>query len=297
LLDLSLRNRLLNSKDSKKSIPLLCPDIAALEDALAANEAFRVRPKPDAWGAADPRNAALHQEQTGGDALAEYLHEEMSQHRLHAALTEREVAGRLTEIERAARLGLEEGGANTLFLALGSLVWTEAATSDIERRAPILLIPMSIERRSVRDGFRIQRIDEESRINITLLQKLKVDFGITIDGLDPLPEDESGLAVPRILRTIRDAIKREPRWKVEEDASLTILTFSRFLMWLDLEANAEELKKNAVVRHLVETSNELFDPGASFPELETLDDQYPPAATFCPLHADSTQLRAVYAAG
>ncbi|HOG17303.1 MAG TPA: DUF3320 domain-containing protein [Syntrophales bacterium] len=296
LLDLSLRNRLLNFKDSKKSIPLLCPDIADLENALAADEAFRVRPKPDAWGAADLRDAALYQEQTGGDALADYLREEMAQRRLHAAVTERDLSGRLTEIERAARLGLEEGGANTLFLALGFLVWTEAATSDIERRAPILLIPMSIERKSVRDGFRIQRIDEESRINITLLQKLKVDFGITVDGLDPLPEDESGLDFPRILRTIRDAIKREPRWKVEEDANLTILTFSRFLMWLDLEANAEEIKKNAVVRHLIETSNELFDSGASFPDLEILDDRYPPSATFCPLHADSSQLRAVHAA-
>jgi hypothetical protein len=296
LLDLSLRNRLLNFKDSKKSIPLLCPNIAGLEDALAADEAFRVRPKPEAWGTTDPRDAALHQEQTGVDALADYLHEEMVQRRLHAAVTERDLSGRLTEIERAARLGLEEGGANTLFLALGFLVWTETATSDIERRAPILLIPMSIERKAVRDGFRIQRIDEESRINITLLQKLNVDFGINIDGLDPLPEDESGLDVQKILRTIRDAIKRQPRWKVEDDASLTILTFSRFLMWLDLEANADELKKNEVVRHLIETSNELFDPEASFPDLETLDDRYSPSATFCPLHADSSQLRAVYAA-
>jgi very-short-patch-repair endonuclease len=296
LLDLSLRNRLLNFKDSKKSIPLLCSDIAGLEDALAADEVFRVRSKPGAWGAADPRDAALHQEQTGVDALADYLHEEMTQRRLHAAVTERDLSVRLTEIERATRLGLEEGGANTLFLALGFLVWTETATSDIERRAPILLIPMSIERKAVRDGFRIQRIDEESRINITLLQKLKEDFGITIDGLDPLPEDESGLDVAKILRTIRDAIKRQPRWKVEDDASLTILTFSRFLMWLDLEANAEELKKNGVVRHLIETSNELFDPDASFPDLENLDDRYSPSATFCPLHADSSQLRAVYAA-
>jgi len=296
LLDLSLRNRLLNFKDSKKSIPLICPDIAGLEDALSADEAFRVRPKPDVWKTSDPRDATLHQELTGVDALTDYLREEMSQRRLHAAITERELAGRLTEIERAARLGLEEGGANTLFLALGSLVWTEAATSDFERRAPILLIPMSIERKAVRDGFRIQRLDEEPRINITVLQKLKVDFGITVDGLDPLPEDESGLDVPKILRTIRDAIKREPHWKVEEDASLTILTFSRFLMWLDLEANEEKLKKNAVVRHLIETSNELFDPGAAFPELETLDDRYSPSVTFCPLPADSSQLRAVYAA-
>ncbi len=296
LLDLSLRNRLLNLKDSKKSIPLLCPDIAALEDSLAAGEAFRLRPRADAWGTGDPRDASLYREQTGGDAMADYLREEMSQRRLHAALSERDLDARLTDIERTTRLGLEEGGANTLFLALGFLVWTESAGSDIEHRAPILLVPMNIERKSVREGFRVHLSDEEPRINVTLLQKLKVDFGISIEGLDPLPEDDSGLDIRKILRTIRGAIKREPRWKVEDDASLTILTFSRFLMWLDLEANAEELKKNAIVRHLIETPNELFDPGAPFPELETLDDRYPPSETFCPLHADSSQLCAIHAA-
>jgi len=296
LLDLSLRNRLINFKDSKKAIPLLCLDIAGLEDALANDEAFRIRPKPDTWGEADPRDPILHREQAGGDALADYLQEEMAQRRLHAAVTDRDLSARLTEIERTARLFLEEGGANMLFLALGFLVYTEAKTSEVERRAPILLVPMSIERKSVRDGFRIRRIDDESRINITLIEKLRVDFGITIEGLDPLPEDESGLDVPKILRAIREAIKREPQWKVVEEACLSILTFSRFLMWLDLEANAEVLKQNAVVQHLIETPNEQFDPNATFPDIETLDETYPPSNTFCPLLADSSQLRAVYAA-
>ncbi|MFA6012373.1 MAG: DUF3320 domain-containing protein [Desulfobacteraceae bacterium] len=296
LLDLSLRNRLLNFKDSKKSIPLLCPDIAGLEDALAADAAFRVRPRPDAWGDNDPRDAALNLAQTGESALSGYLREEMVQKRLHAALSEKDLSDRLTEIERAARLGMEEGGANTLFLALGFLVFKDSAANGGERRAPILLIPMSIERKAVREGFRIRRIDEESRINITLLMFLKEKFGIVIDGLDPLPEDDSGLDVPKILRTIRDAIKREPGWTVTDDASLTILTFSRFLMWLDLEANAKELKKNAVVRHLVESASEVFEPSAVFPDLDSLDDRYPPSETFCPLLADSSQLRAVYAA-
>ena len=38
LLDLTLGNRLLNFKDSKKVIPLLCPNLGALEDKIAADE-------------------------------------------------------------------------------------------------------------------------------------------------------------------------------------------------------------------------------------------------------------------
>lgn len=296
LLDLSLRNRLLNFKDSKKAIPLLCPDIASLEDALASGAKFRVHPKPQAWGADDPRDAALHRAETGVDALHAYLRAQMEKRRLHAAVSEHDVAVRLTEVERASRVGLEEGGANTLFLALGFLHWTESDASGVEHRAPILLIPMTIDRVSVREGFTVCQAGEETRINVTLLQKLRCDFGISIEGLDPLPEDESGLAVPEILRSIREAIKRQPGWRVVEEASLTILTFSRFLMWSDLENSAAALLDNPIIRHLVETPNEPFQPGEQFPELEAIDERYQPAATFCPLPADSSQLRAVLAA-
>ena len=296
LLDLSLRNRLLNFRDTKKTLPLLCPDLAGLEDALAENKVFRVRPRPDSWGHADPRDPELFREQTGEKSLLEYLRDEMGQKRLHAGVSDRELESRLTQIERTARLGFEEGGANTLFLALGFLVWTEADKPGVERRAPILLIPMGIRRKSVREGFRIQRIDEEPRINVTLLQKLKADFGISVEGLDPLPEDDSGLDLERILRIVRNAIKRQPGWRVAEEACISILTFTRFLMWLDLEANSEQLKENRLVRHLVETPDRPFEPDAPYPDLDTLDDTYPPSKTFCPLAADSSQLRAVLAA-
>ncbi|MEI6541732.1 MAG: DUF4011 domain-containing protein, partial [Planctomycetota bacterium] len=41
LLDLSLRNRLLNFKASKQSVPFLCPDVPALEDRLASGSKLR----------------------------------------------------------------------------------------------------------------------------------------------------------------------------------------------------------------------------------------------------------------
>jgi hypothetical protein len=43
LLDLSMRNRLLNFRDTKKKLRILCPDLASLEDALADGDKFQVR--------------------------------------------------------------------------------------------------------------------------------------------------------------------------------------------------------------------------------------------------------------
>ena len=47
LLDLSLRNRLLNFKSTLQSIPLLCPDLASLEDLLADNRRLNLIALPD----------------------------------------------------------------------------------------------------------------------------------------------------------------------------------------------------------------------------------------------------------
>ena len=42
--------------------------------------------------------------------------------------------------------------------------------------APILLIPIQIRRKSVAEGFRISRLDEDTMINETLLELLRSQF-------------------------------------------------------------------------------------------------------------------------
>ena len=46
LLDLTLRNRLLNYLETKKTISLLCPHLGNLEDMLASGATFRILPRP-----------------------------------------------------------------------------------------------------------------------------------------------------------------------------------------------------------------------------------------------------------
>ena len=41
-----------------------------------------------------------------------------------------------------------EGGANTLFLAVGFLRWKKKADDERSYRAPLLLVPVKLERRS-----------------------------------------------------------------------------------------------------------------------------------------------------
>src|SRR5690606_25017870 len=61
LLDLSLRNNLLNFKGGKKSLKLEAPDPGALEDLLASGQPLKLRPRPDLMDGTDPRNQAIYE--------------------------------------------------------------------------------------------------------------------------------------------------------------------------------------------------------------------------------------------
>lgn len=296
LLDLTLHNRLLNFRESKKNLSILCPDLGALEDALADGMSFKIYPRLGDLGEKDGRVAEVHKRRTGQESLNEMLREEFHARRLHADVTETEVGRRLLEIYREARLSIEENGANTLYLALGFLAWYEDKAAAQRRLAPIILIPLEIERRSLQEGFTIKQGDDEPMVNITLLTHLAADFDLKISGLDPIPVDDHGLNVPLILRKFREAIVDIDRWEVLENAFIGHFSFAKFLMWRDLDMRAEELERNAVVRHLIRTPTEKYPGDDCFPDPDRLDETHTPESTFCPLSADSSQLAAVYAA-
>ena len=92
LLDLSLRNRLLNARDSKQILPLAVDDVASLEDRLSADQAVAVEP---------------------------YDSQSRSAGALRSTLAADDMLRRLKEIFRLAKTDLEESGVNALYLALG----------------------------------------------------------------------------------------------------------------------------------------------------------------------------------
>ena len=296
LLDLSLRNRLLNFKETRAAIRILCAEPERVEDALAAERVLFLRPRPKALGEEDPRTAETYLLQQRLDGLAEHLAGELEQGRLYTPLPEAEHVARVTELYRAARNAIEENGANTLFAAVGLLEWREAEHSDRVLRAPLLLVPVQLKRKSVLEGFTLRRYDEEARVNITLLEMLRQHFQKEIAGLDPLPEDASGVDVGRVLGIFRDAVRDLPGWEVKPEVWLAQFSFTKFLLWKDLADRLDLLTRNRVVRHLVQAEGAQFPNPAADVVPEQLDRDYHPGEIFCPRSADSSQLAAVLAA-
>ncbi len=294
LLDLTLRNRLLNFKPTKSNLRLVINDPAALEDKLASGVALKLLPDPRLMEDDDPRSKALHRQRSGREPLIEYAAEALVSNELIAEADEKSLNERLLEIRSAAKTGQEEGGANTLFLTIGLLRWNDTQAPDTHYSSPVLLIPTVIDRQSARSSYSISRHDDETVVNPTLIEMLRSRFELEVAGIDPLPMDEQGVDVAAVLQQFRLAVQSIKGWEVLEETHIGIFSFSKYLMWKDLQARLSDLKNNPVVAHLVDHPHEAFNGPAQSPRTKApLDRAFAPHEILTPRLADSSQLAAI----
>ena len=246
LLDLSLRNNLLNMRLGKNIIAYNHPDIASLEDELAEGKEI--------------------------------------------VMEQKELKG----LFRAVRTNMEETGANTLFLSLGTLKWQEKVGAK-QYMAPILLVPVEMVQIK-KDCYAIHRRDEDTILNITLLEFLKHQFDINVDNLQPLPQDIQGVDVSLVMHTIRDAIKEQAGWEVVEDSVIGIFSFTKFVMWNDIHTHSAAIVSSDIVRSLIEGRIEV-DKNISPADAREMDINTSPNAFALPVDADSSQMEAVVESG
>lgn len=296
LLDLTTRNRLLHLPESAKAIRLVCPDPAGLEDILAANRSVRIASMPDLEMGG--RDSSIYEKRNRESLEEEASRQAMARNEVLSRMEKGRLDAALVDLYRKARSDLEEGGSNTLFLAIGFLRWKKAEDDPKSYFAPLILLPVKLERRSVLSGVKMSMLDDEPRFNLTLLELLRHDFQLTISGLSgDLPTDESGIDVEGIWNIVRRAVRDMPGFEVTTDVALGTFSFSKYLMWRDLIDRSEQLMQNDVVRHLLQhkLGGSVLESVGEFPEPKDLDDTVEPGELFTPLPADSSQLAAVVA--
>lgn len=292
LLDFSLRNSLLNLSIRRRAVQFISFDIHRIEDHLQDGKEYCILPKPNVEFHFDESENLIKSKLL--DQLHELILNDIEHHVLHTFLTENDTKIVMKNIYRAARNTIEETGANSLFLAIGTLRWYESEQSTIPRYAPLLLLPVEIVYK--KGNYYIRTRDEEITLNITLIEFLRQNFDITIGGLNPLPLDASGVDVPLIFAVIRDALKTQKRWDIEEECVLGTFSFSKFLMWNDVHSHRDQLNENHIISSLV--SNRLtWTPNQVALDLKNLDLSMSPANTALPLSVDSSQIAAVHEGG
>ena len=217
--------------------------------------------------------------------------------KLQTRLTAEGLQKRLVTLFRGARSLEEEQGISVLFLALGFLRWYESESSDIERFAPLILLPVDLVRDTVRGRFKLEFRDQDLDPNLSLRAMLAADFDLTIpdfpDGSEWLPSE--------YYRRVRKAVSSQPRWRVQENTiELSFYSFAKFLMWKDLSPDNEwaegaGLAGNDLLQGLLVGG---FDSGPSiFAPDENLDKRFPdPKDLGHILDADTSQTQVIAAA-
>lgn len=288
LLDLSPRNNLLNVHFTKGTLRIMSVPLHILESRLSAGAVFYISDRPEDW-----KNSMAEKDLNGQiseiDPIHDLLREELDNDRLRSFQKDTMLSRSLTTLYRAARLSLEESGANTLYLALGFLQWTEVGKMSIYY-APIILYPVKLERKSANKGYTLCSRGEEPILNETLFEYLKQNHNLEMPFSFRTPDEGKGLDITYVLAAVRKAVMEQDRWDVKDEAVLGIFDFNKFVIWNDIRNNRDEMMKNAIVKSLV-------DGVLSIDEVDNCHvDKITSSEIALPLSADSSQLDAIVAA-
>jgi hypothetical protein len=285
LLDLSLRNPLLNLPRSGRVVDLIVPGgmLGSVEDTVQQGSKIKLSPADGVDGLAQARGVRTASELDPSFVRTVFT----SARSLFTMVDGRQFARRLLTLKRDAESLEQETGSNYLYLAIGSLVHLKP--SGEEARAPLFLLPVTVSGGTfVQFGFQAQE-GESAVPNLCLVQWLQSTKGVRLAALENPPTDDNGLAIDTAFTELRRQLAEEKLpFRIDETASLALLKFSTFQIWHDLDENWQSLMRSPIVEHLVERPGETFaDPRGDAPV------QVDEASARLPVPADGSQLRAI----
>lgn len=312
LLDLSARNRLLNMPKSGKAAKTIevVDEISAeiFRLLITESKAFTFLPGTPSRKAASPDDPPAE----GDDSAAEEDGDIIQELALPEddALDERGIAGRhsdtklqtrftpeglqerLLDLYYDARTLEDEQGVNVLYLTLGALRWVDPTDKKNIRRAPLLLLPVSLERGSAGERFRLRARPEDFATNLSLETFLDRLHGIR------LPEiDTEGFDPTAYFEIVAQSVAGKEGWAVEPDVILLgFFSYAKFMMYRDLDpANwpvGASIADKPLLRSLLADG---FEAGeALYPDNVSIDPIIAPADLHHILDSDSSQSLAVH---
>ena len=187
------------------------------------------------------------------------------------------------KLQREMKSALEETGAHMLFLVFGFLEFPEKAPSDQTMMAPLISVPVIIEkgnldRETRRYRYHLSYTDEEVAENLSLKEKLRQEHGFELPDFtdnETTPED--------YFRRLQQAIKGKDGWKLKRQMTLTLLSFTKMLLVRDIDPSKwpsrgtgqSELTDHPIVRMVFEGigHQDGGDTGLGLDEVYNVDEQ------------------------
>ena len=286
LIDLSKRNRLINLplKGRTTALEIVEPDLNTVLIRLLEQDGWRFHYPP----LGDDESEL---DQTMLDALAAEdpdLDETLWDDELVTTITAAsKLSSRLRNMAGKATSEYLDRGLRVLYLVAGVLEWSDGEGSDLV--SPLVLIPVSLDRESPREPFRLVLADDDWQVNPALAVKLREEFGIE------LPDFPDGMEVDTYFASVSKLVQRQG-WGVAQKVALATLSFAKETMYRDLLDNEAVIADHPIVRSLA--LGDQFSEGSSIDRIseEQMDSSYPPQVLHSILDADSTQRQCIIAA-
>jgi very-short-patch-repair endonuclease len=269
LLDMTLRNRLLNFKP-RSAVQIVRPGAGAAFDLLIREErTLTMREMTEEESALPPEQIDIK----AGEILP--------------AFDPKGLTDNLRKMRLKARSHLQEQGVNILYMTFGLVRWYESTTSRDEMLSPLVLVPVELVKEGPLQPFRVRVIDEDVVVNPNLQFKLGTEYRIS---LPEWPDDPEPLS--DYVAKARDALSAMKRWKVEEQAYLGLFSFAKLSMYKELLDERDKLAAHPFINALAGDQS-MLPVAAELPTSETLDSTVRPSDSFQVLDADSSQQEAI----
>ncbi|MBM4241204.1 MAG: DUF3320 domain-containing protein [Euryarchaeota archaeon] len=302
LLDLSMRNQLLNFRPTTRSIEIINSGPGDIYHSLVlAENKLQFLPKKDTdrgesktskIGKVIKARITEKKKSILWDMPEhEIIQKERRDHLfLETDLARNELQRRLFYINQQANSVFEEQGYNVLYMALGFLKWREKSKDNKKHLAPLILVPVELERKRVKGSFKIMWTGEDIIYNISLQEKL-LDQGIELPDFKISSKEE---AISDYLNLVKKSVTSMKQWKVIEDIYLSFFSFTKFVMYKDLEPGSWPKGFSFSDNPVIEA---LFDP-AEEKKIETfsendVDKKLISKNLYHVLDADSSQIAVI----
>jgi len=224
LLDLTLRNNLLNYKPSAaRSIEIIESNLAEIYNTLILDEkGMKFHPgEKDTSSAPEEKNIWKYP-----------IFSKSSKHTdstLATPYTDIELRKKLYSLQNKSRTVFEEQGYPTLYLALGFVQWTENESSK-QLKAPLLLLPVDLERQKIKENYTLRWTGEDPVVSLSLSAKF-AEQGIE---LPDLGHPDTAAEVGAFFDSVEETIKSKG-WMLCPEIVLDLFSFKKYVMFKDLD--------------------------------------------------------------
>ena len=282
LLDLSKRNKMINYRETKRTtLKFLEPEFAELFNRMAIKEEELTFQRPIDKNFNPKPYAMLSLLET----LAYPIPVRVGDIKTDMSLGERRIT--LDNLLSKAKLARDEQGTNILYLSFGFIEWKEDNSANASQlKSPLLLMPVSLKRTSIRAPFTLTRCDDDIEINLTLAHLFKEGYGINLPAFKLKDEKSIELYMQEI-----ESLVNKNGWKLTREVNLGLLSFLKIGMYYDIENNRDKMLQNPVIRAITGNTDAVNNIPDEFNNFAY--DSIHPKDCYHVVNSDSSQQEAV----